>query len=276
MGHERTIRSILDSIKNNTIKQAHGNRHDVLVIPDPHDNPDDPKDRFRWIGEYATDIQPDAVICLGDIADFDSLCSHVRNDTHEGKSKPAFRRDIESLAEALMIFRDAYKPDNPVLQHITIGNHENRIWLYENANPETYGTMSAEFTGLLEHYGWSHTPYGEYFNAFGVDFTHRPLNGMRKPFGGANVAANVARDCLRDTVFGDTHKMAFCTKAKLGHNRRINVLEAGCAMPWGKVKQYARNAVTGWWWGVHLITVVDGSIQGVLAKPMFELEEEYS
>ncbi len=268
---DATIQSILKNIR----QKLASDDKTILVIPDLHDNPEERKDRFKWIACLATDRNVDHVVCLGDAADVDSLCGHVANHTLDGKTKPAFVRELESLALAFETFRRHYKPTKPASLHMTIGNHEHRIWRFENENPEVAGAFSGPYTDLLEAFGWNYVMFGDYITIEGVNFTHRPLNGMGKPFGGQNAAQAVAREALADTVFGDSHKLNVATKAKVGGgNTMITVLEAGCALEWGKVKGYARNSMTGWWWGVHILTCSNG-IRGIESIPMYKLERLY-
>lgn len=251
----------------------------VLVVGDLHDNPKDNKRRFKWIAKCATAEKPDAVILLGDLSDFDSLCSHMPNHTHEGKTKLPFQKDLESLAKAFQLMDEHLELPKSCIKHITLGNHDNRIWLFENENPESYGSLSFPFIGMLESYGWSWTPYGKHFDFQGVQFTHRPLNGMGRPMGGKFAARAVAADTLLDTVFADTHKFNDFSLVKSGQdieNRRVRVVECGCAMEWGKIKKYARFSTTGWWWGVVMLTIINGRIEGVRSIPMFRLKQRYN
>jgi len=38
----------------------------VCVIPDAHDGPNIPKDRFRWIGKHIKKTKPNHVVQIGD------------------------------------------------------------------------------------------------------------------------------------------------------------------------------------------------------------------
>ena len=41
----------------------------LLIIPDPHANPDYNNERFRAAGRLLMEEQPECVVCLGDLAD---------------------------------------------------------------------------------------------------------------------------------------------------------------------------------------------------------------
>lgn len=248
----------------------------VVVIGDAHDNPNESKRRFKWLAKFCNDIKPNAIIQIGDVADLDSLCAHVPNDTLAAKHKPSFDQDLVSLNEALRLFK-ATLNFKPKVMHMTLGNHCERIWRYENENPETFNTMVNRFTDVLESTGWSWTRYGEYYNYKGVDFVHRPLNYMKKPVGGKYVARAVAVDSARDIVFGDTHRFYDCRIGKLGTNgtEKIRAVDVGCAMEWGQIKEYAKMNATSWWHGAVVLTIIDGHIEGVNSVPMLILQDRY-
>ena len=73
----------------------------VLAIGDAHDDPHTPKDRFRWLGKLAQDRGVDWIIQIGDFGSFDSLSSHIPNETLAGKLKNPYHHDIQSLNEAM-------------------------------------------------------------------------------------------------------------------------------------------------------------------------------
>ena len=47
-----------------------------LVMGDPHCTPKASNDRFLWAGKLAHDLKPNTIICMGDFASMDSLCSY--------------------------------------------------------------------------------------------------------------------------------------------------------------------------------------------------------
>lgn len=243
----------------------------VVVLPDLHDDPSLSKDRFKWIGKYLTHEQPDAVIGIGDTADFESLCSHVKNESFQGKFKPSFLKDLASLNEALALLNKHYKPKNKPFKHITLGNHEHRVWTFCDDNPEMFG-MQDLLTDVLKNNGWNYSKYGEYVNYSGVDFTHVPFNSMGRPTSSLNQIANKSN---RDIVFGHTHRFDYISAAKFGNNKKITVVNVGCGLPWGHVQGYAKLSSTGWWWGVVMLTIYKGRIEAISMVPMFELEERF-
>lgn len=248
----------------------------IVVIPDLHDCPKTDTTRLKWIARFINDYLPDHIIQIGDILDMESLCSHVPNDTVGGKLKPHFMADIESLAHALDDFKKTLTPAaKKIPRHITLGNHEHRCWLWEKYNPEVAGMFQHALTSVLEASGWTYTMYGEYYTVAGVDFTHVPLNGLGKPYGGKTAITRIANESMADIVYGHTHKFEYRSVTKLGPNRGVTAINVGCALEWGVTKDYTGYNPTDWWWGIVTLTIKDGRIVGFQQIPMFELEENY-
>ena len=45
----------------------------LLIIPDPHANPDYDNDRFKALGKFIMHEKPEVIVWLGDMADLPSL-----------------------------------------------------------------------------------------------------------------------------------------------------------------------------------------------------------
>ena len=225
---------------------------------DAHNQPKLDKERFRWLGRFINDVQPDVVIDGGDFDDFPSLCSHERNDTWTGKFKPSFREDIEHSREAHDILDQEIKCE--VVKHKTLGNHEHRLWDFEDRNPEVYGMMQHAYTELVTSYGWNLTPYRDYLTIDGIDFTHAPQSYARKPVGGKNVINTVGRESVRSVVFGHTHKKGEMLVPKMGPDRGITIFNGGCYFPEDYRPDYARGGDTNYWHGAHKFTIENGKI----------------
>lgn len=248
----------------------------VMVIGDFHRCPSMKNDIPKWLGMFANDIQPDAIVHIGDLGDFDSVARFIEKGSFDGKAQPSIDQDIESVAAGFRDFHQYYTAENEVILHTTLGNHDERLWIYENANPQSYETFTNKFTGMLEHYGWAWSRFGAYKNIFGVDFTHAPMHEGGRAISGKGAVQRIANESQRDVVFGHTHKFCVMSVAKLGHSGRVTAVNVGCTLPQGYIKPYAKLNANGWWWGVVLLTIIDGKIEGVQSKPMAELEKEYS
>ena len=248
----------------------------VLAIGDTHDDPYLPKDRFRWIGRHAAAMQPDRIVQIGDICDLESLSFHAGNDTEAGRYKPRFLADMASLDEALdKLMEPLAQAGLNVPFDVTLGNHENRIWRFEDSAPETSGMLQAEFGAKLHRYGIRYHRYGATLMIGGVGFTHAPFTTMGKPQGGKNSTAIIGRDAVHDWVAGHTHKSAATVVPKNGDDNRVMVIDLGCALPQGHVQNYAKHTTTGWWWGVWELIIRNGRLEGWNALPMFELMRKY-
>lgn len=246
----------------------------VCAIGDVHDSPSIPKDRARWMGKWVADIKPDMVIQIGDLLTMDSLNGHVGNDTWTGRAKPAFEQDMASGAEFLAAYEEArgsFKPE----QHVTLGNHEYRIWRYEDSAPEVVGMMQAYLDEVLTNHGWTYSPFGMPYIVGGVCFTHIPLGLNGKPVRGKTSTNIIARDSVMDTVCGHTHRADVSRVAKLGINERVVAINLGCALPDQHIESYAGLSATGWFWGVWELTLHSGRIEGYRQISMRELEARY-
>lgn len=249
-------------------------RTKALAIGDAHDDPNIPKDRFRWMGRHAAEIGADWVVQIGDCLTLDSLNAHIPNDTLAGKQKNPFYRDLESGREALGEFNHGLGSHKP-RKHVTGGNHERRAWTYEDANPESANLLTGPLVGLFEQHGWGWSEYGEFFFLGGVGFTHACLNRLGKTYGGKNAEATIANDALFDIVIGHSHSGRVWRAPKIGPSQFVNVVNLGCALPYGWVEDYARHSTTGWTWGAYELTISEGHIESASFISMGELERRY-
>ena len=231
----------------------------VLAIGDCHDSPDMPdKSRFEALGALAKDLGVDHIVQIGDFTSLDSMSSHERNDTVKGQKKPSFMTDMISFQEALKAF-DRGLDGYACPKHITLGNHEARLFNYVNQHPEVANLLDEALYGPIEDHGWTCSPYGEFYFIGDVGFTHVPFNGMGKPYGGMQSENTIARDALHDVVYGHTHKRLDKTFPKMGQEK-ITIINLGTSLPTGHVESYAKTSLTGWSYGVYLLQICDGRI----------------
>lgn len=246
----------------------------ILAIGDCHDSPEIPdKTRFYAMGKYAAENGIDHIVQIGDFASMDSMSTHDPNWTIKGQNKPSFKDDIASFEEALRAFDDGLSGHDPI-KHVTLGNHEDRIGRFVNNNPEVIEILYDKLYELLSEFGWSYSPFGEFYFVGDVGFTHVPLNQMGKPYGGAQSENAIARDSLHDVVYGHTHKRVDKTFPKIGHDH-ITIINLGCALPHGCIEDYAKHSVTGWSYGVYDLTIQDGKIKEQRWVPMDTLIKDY-
>ena len=252
------------------VQSRGANKHEnakILAIGDCHDSPNLPdKSRFEAMGRLARSSGVDHIIQIGDFTSLDSMSSHEGNETLKGRTKPSFMTDMVSMQAALRAFDrglDGYE----CTKHITLGNHEARLFSYVNKHPEVAHLLDEVLYAPLEDHGWTCSPYGEFYFIGDVGFTHAPFNIMGKPYGGQQCENAIARDALHDVVFGHTHKRSDKAFPKMGQER-ITVINLGCSLPEGHVEEYARHSLTGWSYGVYLLELKDGRLHQQTWIPM--------
>lgn len=248
----------------------------VVVIPDAHAEPAEDLSRFAVMGRFIADVQPDFVVDIGDFIETFSLCSHVKNESLEGRKKPTIQQDLEChwmAREAIM--EPALNAGLHMKWHSCAGNHDwTRMVRFEEQNPETAGLIVEQYLQQLDHFGWSFTEFGEYFMLSGCGFVHIPLNIMGRPQGGKQATVSAARESTFDQAFGHTHRFSVTTTPKMG-GESVKAIEVGCALPYGYVKDYAKHLMTGWDWGMVVIKIIDGRFRDVHFVSMKEIEARY-
>ena len=247
----------------------------VLGIGDAHDSPNIPKDRFLWMGRLANERGVDYIVDIGDFSTFDSLNAHIPNETLAGKSKNPFALDIQSRRDARGMIDHGLQGHKPRKRQ-TRGNHERRVYTYEDFRPEVAGMLVGELNQADADFGWEWTDYGEFSFIGQVGFIHCPINRLNKGFGGENSPIQIANKAVFDVVYGHEHLMRMHRSAKIGPSKHVTVLNLGCALPEGHVESYMlHGATTGWWFGVCVITIQNGQIVGNEAIPMADLERKF-
>lgn len=249
----------------------------VLAIGDLHQDPRHPEriEVLTWIARYASLHRFDHIVQIGDWSTWDSVNQHDRNDTAAARHKPSIARDMENLKESLAAWRAGIAPDYKPRQTVLLGNHENRLERFENANPEALGSFTAERDQAFLQYGWKTRPYGELFYIQNVAFTHHPVNGAGRAFGGETGPQRAANKTTVPVVSGHTHKRQVHDAGKIGPVDVISMVEIGCALPWGTVESYAKHGMTGWYYGICPMTVQGGVITDLAFVSMLTLERDF-
>jgi transposase-like protein len=257
-----------------TIRQdrtAHSTPIRVIAVGDMHDSPlIESKERFEWVGAFAREQKPDLVLQIGDFATLDSLNAHIPNETLDGKLKPSFERDMGSFNLALQ----AMQLDG-IEKHCTLGNHERRLYAYEQSHPEMEGKLAASLDDVLKNNCWTYSPYGQITYYGGVGFVHAALNILSKTYGGKNCLPTIANDSISDLVIGHSHRARVHSAPKIGQRYPTTILDLGCALPDGHIESYAQHALNGWTYGIYDLTIQFGHIQSAKFISMAELEERY-
>lgn len=242
----------------------------VCVIGDAHDSPHlRDKSRFRWLGAFCEEHQFERVVQIGDWMTMDCFSSHTDRATFEGMAKPTFAQDIESFHESQRAFHDGLAGLKPK-KDVTLGNHENRAWRYDNFHPDglSHGQLVDE---AFAQWGWRTTPYGQYRFIEGIAFVHVPPNGLGKALT-ENQRANKA---LVDTIHGDDHRSTMRTDFKSGPFRSPTVYSAATALPPGYIEGFANKGGSTWRSGVCSATLWGGYVRQWNFTEMSLLKRRY-
>ena len=246
----------------------------VCAIGDVHDSATLDKERFKWFGRHIASTRPDKVVQIGDFGDFHSCSSHEPIGSLSAALKPSYRRDLESLEEALGLIHSEIKGSNIAL-HVVEGNHEDRVYRFQDLHPEADGMFVTALQDVFARYDWRAKPYGEFLFLNGVGFVHAPKTIMGRAYGGKNSEQQIGNDALFSIVWGHTHRSVFKQVPKIGPSQHIEVLNLGSAMPQGYVAPYAGTATTGWTYGIFDLELRGGHIVGHRFISMDSLRSMY-
>lgn len=255
-----------------------GAGQDILVIGDLHQDPRHPHrmEVLTWAARWASEHRVGRIVQVGDWSTFDSVNQHDDNATAAARLKPGVRDDLDNLVASHQAFRAGMAEDYRPKLDVLLGNHENRLERFENAHPEAVQTFTLARDETFARFGWRTRPYGELFYLEGVGFTHHPVNGAGRAFGGKTGPQRAANESTVPVVSGHTHRRQVHDSPKIGPVDVISMVEVGCALPWGEVESYARHSLTGWWHGIVPMTVRAGAITDLAFVSMLTLRARYS
>jgi hypothetical protein len=223
---------------------------DILLIPDSHAGPGKSLERFKWIGQYLIDEQPDICVDIGDRADMPSLSSFDKGKkSFEGRRYKddinAARRANKYLTKPLLDLQEKqrldkkkiYKPD----LHITMGNHEERILRVCQNNPELDGFLS--YADLqYEKWGWNQHEFLDIIEIQGILFSHYFVSGvMGKAIGGVNAARSHINKTMRSTVSGHSHMFDYAVSPDITGKKIMGLVCGVCVEEnegWNNVQSY--------------------------------------
>lgn len=245
----------------------------VLAIGDTHCNSLIDNERFKWIARHAAKTRPDQIVHIGDLGDWHSCSRHEAPGTLGYARKPTFVEDLGACEEALTFVYKEIGSDIPL--HLTAGNHDAWLQLFEEANPAMEGGVYQQFLDMMARFGWRVTDYGEFHFIDSCAFVHIPKNILGKPYGGRNIENSIGNDATFSIVCGHSHRAIFKSVPKIGPAQSIEVLNLGSAMKSGYVAPYAKLATTGWTYGIFDIEIRCGHIVAHSFVPMENLQQMY-
>jgi hypothetical protein len=237
----------------------------ILVIPDAHSSPDTDQRRFKWLGEFILDRDPDIVVNIGDWADMNSLCSYDRGKkAFEGRR---YRTDIDAAIEAHILTwgpltkynnqrKNIKKSQRRIPRKIiTLGNHEFRINRAVENSPEMEGIISVKDL-KFEEFGYEVYKFKQPICVEGVWFCHYYPSGVKgESISGFNIASNLLAKNSVSSVCGHSHLFDHATRARPDGTKLIG-LNVGCYL---EDVTYEDATQTLWWAGlIELIDVHDG------------------
>lgn len=220
----------------------------TLVVGDVHVAPNQNLSRAELLGRAIADLQPNRVVFIGDFLSFDSLSDWDmdKRKTMEGRR---YAKDIRAGREFLSRCYTYVPNYNDMEWHLCEGNHETRLHRYIAGNPTFDGAV--DYIRDLGIDQWSITPYKQYLNVAGIDFTHIPINEAGKPIGGKFACSKALDIHSSSVVFGHTHKLDTASIHRHGAPHLQIALNVGCYFE--HIDDYAKGSVTSYWRGIVLV-----------------------
>lgn len=193
----------------------------IFVIGDTQAKDSVDLEYMSWIGHYIALQQPDIIVHIGDHWDMESLSMYDKGTLKaEGKR---FHKDIESgikgmqLLEAEINAVKNYKPRKV----FCLGNHEERIQRWVNANQEFTGAIGYGMLGL-EDMGWEVHDYLKPVKIHGINFVHYLANNNTgKPLGGT--AKSRLAKTRESFVMGHQQTLDWCIEPMTLDSTRMQI-----------------------------------------------------
>ena len=231
----------------------------ILVIGDPHTSPYFDNRRFDWLGNAILELDPDIVLCTGDMADFHSLSSYDKG--RKSGELRRYRADVNSVIDALGKINkplDDYNKQRKNIRKakrrwprrvITLGNHSYRLTRAIDLSPELEGTISIDDLKLEEH-GWEVYPYRQPIEIEGIWCCHSfssGVNGMA--ISGFNIAASLLTKNSVSSLVGHSHLLDWAVRSK-PNGEKLMALSAGCYLEEPTFSDATENL---WWKGLCML-----------------------
>ncbi len=243
----------------------------VCVIGDLHVAPGQDLSRLKWIARHIKETAPDYIVQIGDWSSFDSVSSHDPIGSIKAKHRPSLRQDIEALHQSLELFDRELGPST-IPRIVTLGNHEDRVRRYQELRAELEDSVWLDVLQEFARYRWKTFDFGKVTFIGGVGFVHVPLNAIGKPHSSPNIMGN---NLAHDLVKGHSHRATYQTFSKIGEDRGVMLIDVGTSLEHGHVENYAKLSQTGWYWGLHSLTIRSGRIDDFSRVSMKTLEQRY-
>lgn len=233
-----------------------------LIIPDVQAKPNVSLGHLDWIGQYIVYKKPDVIVCIGDFADMESLCSYDKGKkSFEGRR---YKADIEAATEAmnrLLAPIKEYNEQQKATKHkqykpkmvLTLGNHEQRIERAVEFQPELEGVIGYD---SLPYKDWEVYDFLQPVEINGVTYVHYLANPMSgQPYGGT--ALNQLMKTGNSYVVGHKQTLDVATRFTANGKQQWGIIAGACYLHHESYKGYQGNHH---WRGIIVLNdVVDGS-----------------
>ncbi len=251
-----------------------------LLIPDCQIKPGVPLEHLTALGNYIIDQRPDTIIQIGDFADMHGLSYYDRGKL-SGKSQN-IQEDLDAAAEGMdhlmepiraynrhanLGHRTRYKPR----MVLTLGNHENRITRYIDANPEQAGLWGLD---NLPYDEWEVYAFLQPVEIDGILYCHYfPRNAQGRVVQTLRGAPNARLQVQREMQSASAgHLQGIDISCHQGGNRRRYGIIAGSF--YQHEEDYLGPQGTAYWRGVLVKhQVKEGEYDLMLVSLNYLLEE---
>ena len=169
------------------------NKPKILLIPDTQCKQGVPTEHLKALGNYIVEKQPDYIVHIGDHFDMPSLSSYSSRKQLEGARVLAdIKAGQDAMDELMKPLRKLQRKQKLNKKKVyrpkkiyCLGNHEERLNRYIEANPNLEGILDYPSSFGLEHYGWEVYDFLMPVNIEGIMFAHYFYNPMSgRPYGG--------------------------------------------------------------------------------------------
>lgn len=255
-----------------------GTRH--LILPDVQQKPGCSTEHLRWAGEYAVEMLPDTIVCIGDFWDMESLSSYDKGTkSFEGRR---YWKDIEAGNEAMDAFMAPIHKEikrrvtgrrkrwEPRLV-FTTGNHEVRIDRAVEKQAE-FETMITRDHFNLEEHGWEVYDFLEPVVIDGVCYSHYHTSGvMGRPVSSAKLMLTKKH---MSTVMGHVQNrdIAYATRAD---GKRITGIFAGIYYQHDEGYLTPQTNTDSTWAGLWVLHEVDDGAFDEMPVSISYLRQKY-
>jgi hypothetical protein len=219
----------------------------ILVIGDAHFEPDQNMARATWAGRMIEDIQPDAVVVMGDWGEFGSL-SHWDKGTIRMEGR-RYREDIQACNQAIRLL-EAELSTYSGEKHFITGNHEHRIVRAVESKPELHGFMGLDDLHW-DKFGWKTHNFLAPAELQGVLFSHyfHP-RGSNRAISGKHVCQNLLGKLHVSCVVGHNHILDYARDVD-ARGFEIMALSVGCYFE--EHHEWANQSNHHYWRGICLL-----------------------